>query len=461
MEQTTKGKRPFSFFGKSRFSVILSVLFLSALLAAETVWVIQYCAYHAKQVIALPGGSPVTIYIDPDDPAVKAAAQYLAYAIEQKTGTEAEIAPVQDDEIRGICISYGHLPERTGHRANSLFTSATYAANVDENRTYSIELGENSLHIQIANRKDCFGSVRAVADRWLQEDSGLKGDSGLTISRAMIDRQLSGLETEVTGKLRILTQNLRNNDDGEGLTVKERSARLFQLIEENQPDLIGTQECTWEWLQLLQNELSDRYELFGCSRLGTNTHSGEWNAVLYRKDRFTFRGGDTFWLSNTPSTEASKLNYNGSPRICTWVLLQDSETEKEFLFGTTHLHHHDSEFYRALRARQAEILLRKLHGYGDIIHKYPGFLTGDFNGEPNEPFYPVMTELFEDSRTTAIDDSSTITYSYHDYGQRKELLDYCFHSPNNTTILDYHILDDQYHGYISDHYGILVTAVLN
>ena len=447
---------------KKRSSAILTVLLLSAFLAAELFCIFQYQTYYAKQIVGLPGGTPVAIYIDSEENAIQAAAQYLAYSIEQKAGTEAEIVTGKGEENRGIHILCGpDLPAYSEKKTSLLFTSSVTAANVDEDNVYNIRLEENGLSILVPRPEDCFGVVWAIADRWLQDDCGLKGDSGLIINQAIIDRQLSGLQTEVTGKIRILTQNLRNRDDGEGLTITERSARLFQLINEYEPDLIGTQECTWEWLQILQDTLSDRYELFGCSREGPNTYKGEWNTILFRKDRFTLRQGNTFWLSNTPSESASKLNYDGSPRICTWVLLQDSDTGKEFLFGNTHLHHHNSDYYRALRARQAEVILWKLNGYGNTVPRYPEFLTGDFNGEPDEPFYSVMTEVYDDSRTTAIVNSSRISYSFHDYGQEENLLDYCFHSPGNTTILDYHILDDQYNGYVSDHYGILITAILN
>ena len=95
-----------------------------------------------------------------------------------------------------------------------------------------------------------------------------------------------------------------------------------------------------------------------------------------------------------------------------------------------------------------------------MLTLYPGFLTGDFNGISDEAFYSIVTSWYEDSRTTAIKDSSSVDFSYQNYGNAQYLLDYCFHSPNNVAILDYHILDDQYNGYVSDHYGILVTAIV-
>ena len=277
----------------------------------------------------------------------------------------------------------------------------------------------------------------------------------------MVEKKLKGLPTDVSGEFRILTQNMRCVDDKGGNSVEERAPRFFQLVEEYQPDLIGTQETTWKWLQLMENNLSDRYGFYGCSRLGPDTHEGEWNAIVYRKDRFTLLDGETFWLSNTPDVVASEFNCDGFPRICTWALLQDLETEKTFLFSNTHFQNGDSDSYLEVRVREAEILFRRLRGGLNRLKQYPGFLTGDFNGEPGEPYYSEVTAWYEDAGNTAITDSSAVDYSYHGYGQTEVLADFCFHSPDNVTILDYRILDKQYGGYVSDHYGVLVTAVLN
>ena len=72
-----------------------------------------------------------------------------------------------------------------------------------------------------------------------------------------------------------------------------------------------------------------------------------------------------------------------------------------------------------------------------------------------------MTAWYRDAASTAITDSSKVHYSYHGYGKEQWMIDYCFHSPRNVTVLDYHILSDVVEGYVSDHYGLLVTAVLN
>ena len=102
--------------------------------------------------------------------------------------------------------------------------------------------------------------------------------------------------------------------------------------------------------------------------------------------------------------------------------------------------------------------MRKNDNYLEL---YPGFLTGDFNGSPADFYYEQIIQYYDDSRNTAITNSSAVDYTYQNYGKSERLLDHCFHSPGNVTILDYRILDDLYGGYISDHFGILVTALLN
>lgn len=471
-EQTEEQKKPGSAAEKKKerdssqfwisFLLILFHLCLAIVILWGVYWLVERHEYRAEHIIAVSDGDPVQICYAPDDNATKASAQYIACAIRQKLGTETELVTETDEDAWNIRILCGvDLPDEQD-AGRTLFGPLPTAANAGEEDEYSVYITENRVTILVSEQELCFGAVKAVVDRWFQEDCGLKEDGSLHISRNMIDRQLAGLQTEITGQFRILSQNLRNRDDEDGNTVSERAERFFQLVDDYQPDLIGTQEATSKWMQLLENRLSNHYGLLGCSRKGPNADSGERNAILYRKDRFTFLQGDTFWLSNTPSV-VSKLNYDGAVRICTWALLQDNETGKTLLFSNTHLQNQigSSTFYRDVRARQAEIILFKLRGNGNMISTYPGFLTGDFNGDPSEPFYSAVTSVYDDAHTTAISDFSSVAYSFHGYGQTEELLDFCFHSPENVTILDYRILDDKYDGYVSDHYGILVTALVN
>ena len=430
---------------------ILIASTLTVLLLAGVFFGCRKIRYLSEHIVARPDSTDVSIFIEPDNTATRAAANYLSLAVERALRIELNIVTSKEADRRYICIVCGTEQEPEDTEAS------------EGERVYSISLAKDDVIIYVPVRNRCFGAVKAITNRWLQEDCGLKRGDDLRISRAMIDKQLSWLSTAVEGEIRILTQNLCYSDDGEGRTVEERAARFIQLVEDYQPDLIGTQECTLQWLQLLWQALGDRYDFYGCSIWGPDAKDQGWDdAILYRRDRFAMKDGETFWLSNTPSEPATKLNYKGAYRICTWALLLDSETGKTLQFSNTHLQNtqNGSELYSDVRARQAETLLLRLRK-GNSLTSSPCFLTGDFNGGSQEPFYTRLTQFYGDSRLTAVTNSSAVDYTYQDYGSAQALIDYCFHSPKSVTVLDYHILDDQYGGYISDHYGILVTAVLN
>lgn len=422
----------------------------------------KYSEYQYNREIVIAGSDRegIAIYIEPDDTATRASANYLAFTMEQTFGAKAEIVTEQNEDYCGIRILCGtEIPETEQKKAVIEFVTAAEAAGDTGDAVYSVRLDQTGVSIFIPERENCFGAVKAVTDRWFQKDCGLESGDELRISQALVDQKLSGLSTEITGVFRVLTQNLRYCDDDNGRSVEERAARFAQLVKDYQPDLIGGQECTRYWLELLQQSLGDRYGFYGCSSSGPGASDGWYNIVLYRKDRFTVLDGETFWLSNTPSEPDTKLNYDGISRICTWALMQDNKTEQKLLLSNTHLH--AGAKYTELRERQAEILMRRLRKEDNKLERFPGFLIGDFNSSPEEPFYPQIINYYEDSRSTAITNSSKIDYSFHNYGASQLLLDYCFHSPKNVTVLDYRILTDEYDGYISDHYGILVTAILN
>lgn len=434
---------------------LVTLCFFVALLIVSIVQVARYYAYHHEKTVAVRGGEPFTIALSPESNATKASAQYLAYRLEQAAGIQTEI--VFEDEASSLAVRIvcgAELPE-SGQKANILFPAAE-AASEDEKTAYTIYPEKNGFTIVVPEQENCFGAVKAITDRWLQEDCGLRHLDTLTISGAMIDEQLSSLPTEVSGTIRILSQNLCFSDDPGGNSVEERAVRFFRLVQEYHPDLIGTQECSPQWLQLLRQNLGEQYEIYGESRTGKGATDGEWDAILYKKERFSFEDGETFWLSNTPG-EASKLEYYGPNRICTWAQLHDREAEKSLLFSNTHLQNSGSEW--EVRERQAEILLRRLRK-GNLLSQYPGFLTGDFNGETDEAYYSQISMYYEDARNTAITDRSNIDYSFHHYGASQRLLDYCFHSPEHVAVLDYQVLDKAYGGYVSDHYGILVNAFI-
>jgi len=397
--------------------------------------------------IAADGQSEYLIAVESSGSEDAAAAEYLANTILARTGARVGVETQQrgEDRYEGKYIVIRTAPGEAGEDAGP----------------YSIELTQDDVIITVYEQGREFAAVKAISDRWVREDCGLLSEGTLTLSPSMIEEQLCGLSLELEGQLKILTQNLRQGDDPNGNSIEERAPRFLRLVDENQPDLIGTQETSVAWMSFLRENLSDTYAIYGYSREGRRVRAGEWNAILYRKDRFVFQAGDTFWLSETPEVQATMLDYVGNKRICTWVQLKDKETGKSFVFCNTHLQNGRTDQFGEIRTRQLQVLLDVLRSGSDYLDSSPCFLVGDFNAAPGEGVYDLASSVLRDAEFSALKDSSTIHYTYHQYGERKKLLDYCFHSGGNTTVLDYRILNSLYGGYVSDHFGILVTAIVN
>lgn len=254
-------------------------------------------------------------------------------------------------------------------------------------------------------------------------------------------------------KITILTQNLRNHDDGNGNDVADRKERFEQLVREAQPDIIGTQEATKNWYGILEEKFGAEYTLLGCSRDGKDKTSGEWSAVLVRKERFDVLESDTFWLTSTPNTpsltEGAKYR-----RIATWALLKDKMTGTQLLYCNTHLDHLSDD---AVRMKQAEILMGFLN---EKAADLPVFLTGDFNSTKTSGSHKYIAKTLTEARGAALADLSTVNYTYHNYGKSAKELDYCFYKRTSALALSARIWDKSYGGYVSDHYGVVCSFVI-
>lgn len=258
--------------------------------------------------------------------------------------------------------------------------------------------------------------------------------------------------------LKILSQNVRCADDEGGNTVLQRTTRLKGLIDEYQPDIIGTQETTFEWRRYLRT--LKEYAVVGSSRNGHTASTGEWSAIMYKKERFVMLYSDTFWLTETPD-EVSMTENAKCRRICTWVELFDRYTGETFIMANTHLDHSTDE----VRRLQASYLLGHLKKrLGDRYNTHTIYLTGDFNCQPEtSPYEAIIKSGFADSRDVAIEDISVVNGSYHAYGKKENEIDFCFFK-GNEDVLQYEIISKSYisegetePGFVSDHYGVMAT----
>ena len=171
------------------------------------------------------------------------------------------------------------------------------------------------------------------------------------------------------------------------------------------------------------------------------------NAVFWRKDKYTAVDKDTFWLSETPDTQ-SKYDGAGCNRICTWVLLRETETGKLLLHTNTHLDNASSETANF----GARLIMQRMQA---LSEKYPQaqiVLTGDFNQNRGMAAYNAVAAELSDT-LSAFPDRADGTYQNRGETDRSEPIDFIFVFDDFNT-LNYEILDDIPEGYVSDHYGV-------
>lgn len=290
--------------------------------------------------------------------------------------------------------------------------------------------------------------VEQMIDIWLKEDCGIV-EKGVLIINESICKKLDEITFSLPQTLSVLSQNVRSQDDPNGNSVAARQPRFKKLVEEYDPDLIGTQEVTKGWKTYIESTFSRDYGIVGCSRNGRTSTSGEFNLILYRKSRFELLESDTFWLTDTPSTP-SRVQDSKFNRICTWVLLKDKLTGETFIFANTHFDYYGIDNGRIMY-QQAQYLMKEM---GEKFAQYPAFLTGDFNCQRGSQAYNYLSSILKDAEKTADVNTSVVNGTNSGYGMNPTItIDFCFHN-EKMHALHFRITENKYNGDVSDHFGI-------
>jgi len=252
--------------------------------------------------------------------------------------------------------------------------------------------------------------------------------------------------------LKIMTYNIRLDiaSDGENAWPNRKDYFTSQ-IQFYSPDIFGVQEAT-------PNQVTDialalpNYNKFGVGREGDG--KGEACTIYYKKDRFQVQQSNTFWLSETPDVISKGWDaaYN---RICTYGLFRDLKTKKSFWVFNLHLDHVGNE----ARVKGVQLVLSKITAINS--KKYPVFLMGDFNSEPNTPQILEVKKVMEDTRDVSIEKPFGPSGTFNDFKHDKPvtlLIDYIFVSKNSGLKIRKHAVlsDSKDLKYPSDHLPVLI-----
>lgn len=204
---------------------------------------------------------------------------------------------------------------------------------------------------------------------------------------------------EAVRALRIMTFNVRYDEPRDGANAwPRRKDMVAGTIAFHRVDVAGLQEVLATQLRDLR-ELLPEYAAVGVGR-DDGKEAGEFNPVLFRKDRFRLLGSSTFWLSEDPGRPGLISWDAACARVVTWARLRDLWTGLTFVAFNTHFDH-VGERARRESARLIRSELPRIAG-GE-----PFVLTGDFNGTREDAAYRALVSggergtLLRDARDLA------------------------------------------------------------
>ena len=253
--------------------------------------------------------------------------------------------------------------------------------------------------------------------------------------------------------LKCMSFNLRVAVASDGVNqFFNRAPRVLEVLDKENPDLVGFQEVTDEMRSWLTRHLSG-YTLQGCGR--ERTCHGESMLLGYRTGVCELLALENKWLSPTPDVPGSTFGGDQSscPRMFTAVLLKHREAEKPFIFLNTHLDHKGA----VARLLGAVEIMQYLSEKG-----YHFVITGDMNARPDAREIAAFTD-FAPCGSAVVDATEKLGGTFHAFGKLEVpvKIDYIFTDMPCDTDESFIVPNEPIDGvYITDHCPVcsFVTA---
>ncbi|MDN4070048.1 S-layer homology domain-containing protein [Paenibacillus sp. FSL R5-0407] len=275
------------------------------------------------------------------------------------------------------------------------------------------------------------------------------------------------------------TETIEREQDG-----KTRGEMLTALIDGKQPDSMGLNEVTPEWLNYLQSSVltygyqnGATYAMTGnkAEDGATDLTSGynEYSPILYRSDLYEVEKTGGYWFSETPNDKTSKYTdilgaqgtvlYKGMsrPRVMSYAVFKFIGTnEIAYIHVNSHYDHQTSDYIQRLCSIQVK------ETADELVSQYhaPVILTGDINATEQSEGYNYLANG-ENGYLNAkyvTNDYSTLPSSAgfgNNYNEgAKDAIDHIFISAGNIGVYKHDIIRNEY---LSDHSAVYAELSLN
>lgn len=183
-----------------------------------------------------------------------------------------------------------------------------------------------------------------------------------------------------------------------------------------------------------------------------NSPISEGCPIFYNASLYTLVDKGSSWLSETPEVMSKDWN-SACYRVCSYVILTDKASGKDFVIFNTHLDHVSDE----ARIKGIAVLLDKIAQFGGL----PAVVMGDFNALEGSKTYLSATENFLDAQYAAAETMQSHTYQNWGNPEKFKRLDYFMISKTGIRPERYSVVPAIHDGvYASDHCPITLTLSL-
>ncbi|MBQ8567281.1 MAG: endonuclease/exonuclease/phosphatase family protein [Clostridia bacterium] len=207
-------------------------------------------------------------------------------------------------------------------------------------------------------------------------------------------------------QIKVMSFNLRLDGEWDGINrFRNRIPRIMEVIEKEDPDIIGFQEVT-EYMRGVMRENLKGYTVVGCGRGKELNDEAMLIAFKHAECELIFL--DNVWLSSTPRIFGSRYggDQSGCPRMYTVARLKHKNIDTPFYFLNTHLDH-EGENARYLGSTQL------VQAISELNEKF--VMTGDFNATPDSKEIKLITKSLE--YRGAIDCTEDLGPTFHAFAK--------------------------------------------
>lgn len=252
-----------------------------------------------------------------------------------------------------------------------------------------------------------------------------------------------------------MTYNIRYNSPHDGENIWEfRKEGLVRLLENNKPDVIGTQEGLKHQLDFIKSKLSS-YKMIGVDR--DKNGKSEFSSIFYNTNSLTLINSKTFWLSPTPTLPT--IGWGASfKRICTYGEFKTKSTGERFLVFNTHFDHMGER----ARLESALLINKKITALNS--ENLPVILMGDLNCVPDSNPILALNEVVNDALTLSESELKGPIGTFSGFDKNAPLdkrIDYIF--TTNFKVKSYSHIDSKIKNgnWPSDHLPVVVKLILS